>query len=158
RLLLYPAELRRLAGQPSGAASPRLQDVTVVPPAPPFAPDSIASTPEPWRQRGRRVLVIGVAVLALLGVAGVAFLGPRIGAPGRAGLAAALGLLPLPLLVWFYRWVGRFDPVPRRYVVAAVVWGAVGAVAIPLGLEVWASHAFDLSDEQSATFTAPLVE
>lgn len=113
---------------------------------------------DPRRQRGRLLLVIGTWLLALVGVGGIVFFSVRADSPGAAGLAIALGLLPLPLLVLFYWWIDRYDPEPRRYVLAAFVWGAVGAVAISLALEIWAADLFDLSDEQSATFSAPLVE
>lgn len=113
---------------------------------------------DPWRQRGRLLLVIGTGLLALVGVGGVVFFSFRAESPGAAGLAIVLGLVPLPLLGLFYWWIDRYDPEPRRYVAAAFVWGAVGAVAISLSLEIWAADLFDLSDNQSATFSAPLVE
>ncbi|MFT4298025.1 MAG: PrsW family intramembrane metalloprotease [Aeromicrobium sp.] len=113
---------------------------------------------DPWLQRGRLALVVGVAVLAVVGLGAVGFFLFRTHSWHGSGLAIVLGLIPLPLVALFYWWLDRYEPEPLRYALAAFAWGAVGAVAISIGLEAWSAWAFDLSDQQSATFAAPLVE
>ncbi|MFI5427751.1 PrsW family intramembrane metalloprotease [Aeromicrobium sp. UC242_57] len=110
------------------------------------------------RQRGRTVLTLGFIVIALAGVVGVTLMSLQADDAEGTGLSLFYAMLPLPLLWFVFWWLDRYEPEPRRYKFAAFVWGGVVAVAIALALEVWAADAFDLADEQVATFVAPLVE
>lgn len=113
---------------------------------------------EPYRQRGRLLLVIAVGVVAAVGVAGAIFFALSADDATGAGLSITYALIPLPLLWLSYWWLDRYEPEPRRYKIAAFVWGGVVAVAIALALEIWVARQFDLSDELLASVIAPVVE
>ncbi len=113
---------------------------------------------EPYRQRGRLLLVVAVAVVAAIGVAGAIFFALSADDATGAGLSITYALIPLPLLWLAYWWLDRYEPEPRRYKIAAFVWGGVVAVGIALALEIWVARQFDLSDEVLASVIAPVVE
>ncbi|MEH3033310.1 MAG: PrsW family intramembrane metalloprotease [Aeromicrobium erythreum] len=111
------------------------------------------------RQRGRLVLQVLVAVLGVAGAVGVVLLFAfSAGDAYGAGLSVLYAVIPLPLLWFVYWWLDRYEPEPRRYKVAAFVWGAVGAVAIALVLEGAAASLLGLGDKTMASVVAPLVE
>ncbi|MFT4188716.1 MAG: PrsW family intramembrane metalloprotease [Aeromicrobium sp.] len=110
------------------------------------------------RRTTRRLLVVGVGLLAVAGVVMVGFFVWRSGSPEGAALAIALALVSVPFVGGFYGWVDRVHPQPARYVAAAFVWGAVGAVAIAVALSLAAVGLFDADERQAATFVAPVVE
>jgi RsiW-degrading membrane proteinase PrsW (M82 family) len=113
---------------------------------------------EPFRQRGRLLLMIAVAVVGVLGVVGVVVFALVADSASGASLSIVYALVPLPLLWLAYWWLDRYEPEPRRYKIAAFVWGGVVAVAIALALETWIANQFGLSDETMATIVAPAVE
>ncbi|MEG9225178.1 PrsW family intramembrane metalloprotease [Aeromicrobium sp. Sec7.5] len=113
---------------------------------------------DPWRQRGRLPLMIGTVLLGVAAVGLVVFFGFRAESARAVGVGLALGLVPLPLLGLFYWWIDRYEPEPRRYVLAAFLWGTAGAVGIALVGNTFLSESLDLTDAQTATFVAPLVE
>lgn len=113
---------------------------------------------DPWRQRGRLPLMIGTGLMGLAAVGLIVYFGFRVESAQAVGIGLALGLVPLPLLGLFYWWIDRYEPEPRRYVAAAFLWGAAGAVGIALVFNELLATTFDLSDGQTATFVAPLVE
>lgn len=117
-----------------------------------------ASDREPVRQRGRTVLVVLFVLIALAGVAGGVVISLSAGDAEGAGLSIVYAMIPLPFLWFCFWWLDRYEPEPRRYKLAAFVWGGVVAVAIALAVEVWAAKAFDLSDEATASFVAPAIE
>jgi RsiW-degrading membrane proteinase PrsW (M82 family) len=109
-------------------------------------------------QRGRRPLIVLFVLIAIAGVAGGALISANAGDAEGAGLSIFYAMIPLPFLWFVYWWLDRYEPEPRRYKFAAFVWGGVVAVAIALALEVWAQATWDLSDEATASFVAPLAE
>lgn len=117
-----------------------------------------APVKDPWRQRGRLPLLIGTGLLGVGAVALVVYFGYRADSARAVAVGLALGVVPLPLLGLFYWWIDRYEPEPRRYVVAAFLWGAAGAVGIALVFNELLASTFDLSDGQTATFVAPFVE
>ena len=125
--------------------------------AAPFS--SLASAPrELPRQRGRTALIVLFALIAIAGVVGGVVISLSAGDAEGAGLSIFYAMIPLPFLWFCFWWLDRYEPEPRRYKLAAFVWGGVAAVAIALALEVWAQSAFDLSDKATASFVAPLAE
>lgn len=113
---------------------------------------------EPFRQRGRLPLMIAVAVVGVLGVVGVVVFSLVADSASGASLSIVYALIPLPLLWLAYWWLDRYEPEPRRYKIAAFVWGGVVAVAIALALETWIANQFGVSDEVMASVVAPAVE
>lgn len=131
----------------------RVTDVTTaaIPPALPKYREAI-------RQRGRTALIVLFILVAIAGVVGAAFIAWSAGDPAGSGLSILFAIIPLPLLWLVYWWLDRYEPEPRRYKLAAFVWGGVIAVAIALALEIWIQRTWDLSDKKMASFIAPLVE
>lgn len=113
---------------------------------------------EVFRQRGRLAWKIIVAIVAVVGVAGGVFLSLQADDATGASLSITYALIPLPLLWLVYWWLDRYEPEPRRYLVAAFVWGGVVSVAIAIALQLWIGHTWDLTDQEMATFVAPATE
>ena len=113
---------------------------------------------EPFRQRGRKALLVAFIIIAVGGIVGGVVLSLGAGDPAGAGLSFTFALIPLPLLWLSYWWLDRYEPEPRRYKFAAFVWGGVIAVAIALSLQIWIQNAFDVSDDTMASVVAPLTE
>ncbi len=121
-------------------------------------PPTLPKYREAIRQRGRTALIVLFIVVAIVGVAAAAWIAWRAGDPAGSGLSILFAVIPLPLLWFVYWWLDRYEPEPRRYKLAAFVWGGVIAVAIALALEIWIQETWDLSDKKMASFIAPLVE
>lgn len=110
------------------------------------------------RQRGRLPLVILVGLTAVAGVVGGLYFSTQAGDAAGAGLSILYALIPLPALWLAYWWLDRYEPEPRRYKVAAFVWGAVVAVAIALAVQILISRQLSVSDEIMASVVAPISE
>ncbi len=113
---------------------------------------------EAYRQRGRLAWMIVVGLVGVLGVAGGVFIALSADDATGASLSIGYALLPLPILWLVYWWLDRYEPEPRRYLVAAFIWGGVVSVAIALALQLWIDRTWDLTAEEGATFVAPLTE
>lgn len=124
----------------------------------PAIPRKLLKHHDPLRQRGRGLLKVLVALTAIAGVAGGIAISLSAGEPEGAGLSIIYALIPLPFLWWAYWWLDRYEPEPRRYKVAAFVWGGVVAVAIALALQIFIQETWNLSDETMASFVAPITE
>lgn len=113
---------------------------------------------EPGYQRGRVLLMVLVVLAAVVGVLAGAAISLSAGEPEGSGLSIIFAMIPLPFLWYVYWWLDRYEPEPRRYKLAAFVWGAVIAVALALGLQIFIQETWDLSEERMATIVAPLTE
>ena len=131
----------------------RMTDVTASP-----LPTAVPAYREPIRQRGRTALLVVFILIAIAGVVGGILISTSAGDAEGAGLSIFYAMIPLPVLWLGFWWLDRYEPEPRRYKFAAFVWGGVVAVAIALAIEVVAQEVWDLSDEATATFVAPLAE
>lgn len=120
-------------------------------------PQTLPPDVDPFRQRGRTLLVVLVWVSAVVGAAGAVFFASQSGSVGGASLAIVYAVIPLPLILWIYWWLDRVEPEPFRYKAAAFVWGAVIAVAIALPLEIAMSRA-GMSEEWLTAIGAPVAE
>ncbi|MDR7086464.1 RsiW-degrading membrane proteinase PrsW (M82 family) [Aeromicrobium panaciterrae] len=114
---------------------------------------------EPFRQRGRTLLMVIFGIFGGVGViGGIALAIVGAGDVAGAGMSFLFALIPLPLLWVSFWWLDRYEPEPRRYKFAAFVWGGVVAVAIALVLQIWIQSAYDVNDDSMASFVAPLTE
>lgn len=121
-------------------------------------PRKLPKRREPYRQRGRLALIILVWLTAIAGILGAIALSFAAGDAKGAVLSFLFALIPLPFLWTAYWWLDRYEPEPRRYKWAAVVWGGVVAVAIALAAQLFIQHTWNISDQHMATFVAPLTE
>ena len=110
------------------------------------------------RQGGRTVLKVLVGIGAVVGLVAVGIFAAGAGDLEGAQLAVLYALIPLPVLWFVYWWLDRYEPEPRRYKVAAFVWGGVGAVAIALAVQVVVAATTDLAEAELASVVAPLSE
>ena len=121
------------------------------------APAALPREDDPFRQRGRKLLVVLVWISALAGAAGAIFLASTSGSVTGASLAVVYALVPLPVALAMYWWLDRVEPEPFRYKAAAFVWGAVIAVAIALPMEIGMSR-LGMSEDWLIAFGAPVAE
>lgn len=134
------------------------------PPVPTTSPAAVAAPielppyTEAFRQRGRLVLMILVGIIGVLGVAGGLFFATQSGDANGTGLSILFALVPLPLLWLSYWWLDRYEPEPRRYLVAAFVWGGVVSVALAIVAQILVERWLDLDSSEMASFVAPLTE
>lgn len=124
----------------------------------PDVPRKLPKHSDPVRQRGRGLLKALVGITFLAGIAGGVTVSLSAGDPDGAGLSIFFAIIPLPFLWWAYWWLDRYEPEPRRYKIAAFVWGAVVAVAIALSLQIFIQNTWNVSDDHMATIVAPLTE
>lgn len=121
-------------------------------------PAALPKYREKIRQRGRTLLIVLFVLVALAGVAGGVAISLSAGDAKGARLSILYAIIPLPLLWFVYWWLDRYEPEPRRYKLAAFVWGGVVAVAIALAVELFVQRTWDLSDKTTASVVAPLAE
>jgi RsiW-degrading membrane proteinase PrsW (M82 family) len=110
------------------------------------------------RSRSRAVLLVVLSVLCVVGAGLVGLLAYfRSGSPEGAALVLIFALLPLPFVVGFFLFADRYEPEPTRYVIAAFTWGAVGSVALVLGIQLLLLRVLDVKVSESilATVWAP---
>ncbi len=132
-----------------------MNESTIVAPA---VPRKLPKHADPVRQRGRGLLKVLVAFTLVAGILGGIAISLSAGDPAGAGLSIFYAIIPLPFLWWAYWWLDRYEPEPQRYKIAALVWGGVVAVAIALSLQLLIQNAWNVSDDNMATFVAPMTE
>lgn len=106
----------------------------------PALPGSATGLPRPRLDggRGRTTLIITLYALGLAGTVGLLYLTNR-DAEVRAGavaLAVVLATIPIPFLVAAFLWFDRYEPEPRRFIVAALLWGAVVSTSFAILVQV----------------------
>ena len=113
------------------------------------------------RSKGRIVLLVVLSIICVVGAGLVALLAYlQSGSLSGAALVLVFALLPLPFVVGCFLYVDRYEPEPTRYVLAAFAWGAVGSVALVLGIQLLLLRVVDVevSDAILATVWAPVFE
>lgn len=96
------------------------------------------------------VLGLGTLVIALLVL--------MSGGPVGAFVTILLAAVSFPLLILLCFWLDRYEPEPARYRIAALGWGAIVAVAIGLGLELFFSNVLGASALATGVIWAPISE
>jgi protease PrsW len=138
---------------PLAASAFLLSVVTLV--ISPRRPSRYAQTTRRWVSL---VLVIGLIALSAIAVMGV--LGWAIGIDAViVGTVAAI--VPVPVLVLVFLWLGRYEPEPVSYLLFCFLWGAFVAAGIALGVNTAAAWLLDqagLPIELVAVVVAPIIE
>ena len=83
------------------------------------------SRPQLDKGRGRTTLIVLLSVLALVGTVAVVWLAFDASGADGGVVSLALAAIPVPFLVAAYLWLDRYEPEPIRFIVAALLWGAV---------------------------------
>ncbi|WP_233586232.1 PrsW family intramembrane metalloprotease [Micromonospora sp. BL1] len=145
----------RMADTPPGAAPP--------PPHAPAAPPGASAPRMPLRRLGwRRFLVLaGVVLLIAAGALFMVFtLGESLGAEALLiGVIAAI--LPVPVLVFCFLWLDRYEPEPLKYLIFCFAWGAFVSTAISLLVNTASAGLFEdrgLPVALTAVLVAPFIE
>jgi RsiW-degrading membrane proteinase PrsW (M82 family) len=112
-----------------------------------------------WRRRSRTFWALA-AIIAFFAIAMVVVLGIFIGVEAFAvGLVASI--VPVPVLVLAFLWLGRYEPGPTRYLVICFAWGAFVATAVALGANTgaaWLFRELGLFEGLVAVVVAPVIE
>ncbi len=103
------------------------------------------------------VLMVLTSVGLGLGSLVVAVVLVLSGGPLPAAISTLAAAISVPLLILVTVWLDRYEPEPRRYLLAALGWGGVGATALALAIEYGASRA-GASEAVSTAIVAPLTE
>ena len=144
---------------PSPLAQPAVAAAAPVPAAPvAVAPVALPTPP----RRGRTAPIWLFALLVVLLVALVAYILTFLGAAASV-VGVVLALIPFAGVLFAVRLADRWEPEPTSLVVFAAAWGAIGAVAIALGVDIALSLLVpapdpQLADALSSIVQAPLVE
>ncbi|GAB3647874.1 PrsW family intramembrane metalloprotease [Glycomyces tarimensis] len=113
------------------------------------------------RRRNRPLLIAGCAAIF---AAGLTVLGWAIveGAGAEAaGVGIVAALLPAPLLVATFLWLGRYRRRPWLVLAFCFGWGACVSTAISLGVNTGVAYLLrenDLSENLAAVISAPVIE
>lgn len=158
----YPAP----PGQPGYPAGPGATGLLAGPPNPPEYATPIlawaAAPPPPKSVAWKRILLLVAIVgfIAVCGVAMVLLVGASIGlVPLIVGVLSAI--LPVPLLVFAFVWLDRYQPAPTKYLVFCFTWGAFVATLVALLVNTsagWLFGRFGLPEALVAVFIAPVIE
>src|SRR5262245_48221261 len=105
-----------------------------------------------WLLLTAAIVVVGGAAIAMLTLLGFN-LGPR----GLAvGLAAAV--LPVPVLVFCYLWLDRFEPEPAVYLIFVFLWGAFPATLAAYGVNTLFADVIGVQENLVGVLIAPCIE
>ncbi|MBX3098023.1 MAG: PrsW family intramembrane metalloprotease [Salinibacterium sp.] len=123
------------------------------------------TTPPPAQHTARVLGIIGVILLAVVGLFVLVYVVVSLG-PDAFALAGVMALVPLAIVFFGVRWIDRWEPEPRLAVVFAFLWGAAVAVIVALvvgaGLDPFITlitqNNADAYDFIGAAIQAPLVE
>ncbi|MGW8723772.1 PrsW family intramembrane metalloprotease [Streptomyces althioticus] len=133
------------------------------PPHPGAAPGSTLRHPHWWQRPAVRY----GAMVTLLALSGLVILALVREQTGTQGFLVGLGLavLPVPLLLAAFRWLGRVEPGPWRNLLFAFAWGACAAALIAIVANSFATRWIATTtadpagaDTLGATVIAPVVE
>jgi RsiW-degrading membrane proteinase PrsW (M82 family) len=121
-----------------------------------------AAPPPPKRLDWRRGAMLGgiIALIALSGLAVLTYVGWQIG-PLALTVGIVAAILPVPLLVFCFLWLDRFEPEPVKYLAFCFGWGACVATGVSLVVNTAVSRLFahwGLPDGLVAVLVAPFIE
>ncbi len=108
--------------------------------------------------RGRTTLIVALGLLAVFGVVAVTWLAIESGELDGGALALVLAAVPVPFLVAGYLWLDRYEPEPARFVLAALLWGAVVSTSFAVLVQWVLDRTVDLSLTVLLVGVAPVTE
>ncbi|MET7395664.1 PrsW family intramembrane metalloprotease [Dactylosporangium sp. NPDC005572] len=123
---------------------------------------ALAAAPPAKRSDRRRLwtLILVMGFIAACGVAVLGFFGFSGGWTALViGVAAAV--IPVPLLVFCFLWLDRYEPEPVKYLIFVFGWGACVATGVALVVNTTGAYLADragLSDALVAVLVAPFIE
>lgn len=112
----------------------------------------------PLRHRDNVAFTVVVWALVGLGALGVGLVLVLSGAPGTLVLATALAALPVGPVIATYLWLDRYEPEPRRLLVAALLWGAFVATSASLLIGGLGGIVARFDERTSSVLLAPVSE
>jgi RsiW-degrading membrane proteinase PrsW (M82 family) len=146
------------AGHPTGILAGPAQ----APEFPTAAQAWAAAPPPPKPMQWKRVLLL-VGLVVLFGLTGLAlliFVGVNIGPMGLAiGIVSAV--IPVPLLVYAFLWLDRYEPEPILYLGFCFAWGAIIATSVALAVNTGAQvllERLNYPEALVAVLVAPFIE
>ncbi|MFI5728668.1 PrsW family glutamic-type intramembrane protease [Kribbella sp. NPDC051587] len=148
---------------PGPAGSPQPAAATAYPPGGQYPqPNVLGNHPVPGQRRNRGLL-IGIVVVVLMAIAGLAIFAIVADSTGAGGFTwgMAFAMVPVIPVIALYLWLDRYEPEPTKYILFALCWGAFIAtlVAIFINTEVAKQLAeTGAGGDRSAIFVAPPVE
>jgi len=111
----------------------------------------------PASRRDSVTFTVVVTVLVVLGALVMALVFVAADAPASTLLATALAAVPVGPLLAAYLWLDRYEPEPRRLLVAGLLWGGLVATAAALVLGTVGTLVTD-SERASVAVVAPVTE
>jgi RsiW-degrading membrane proteinase PrsW (M82 family) len=131
-------------------------------PAYPTPGMALAAAPQRRRVNWLRGLTLA-GVILLIAASGIVVLLVIGYTGGLAGLLVGTvsAVLPVPLLIFCFLWLDRYEPEPIRYLLFCFAWGACVATAASLGVNTLGGILFkraELPDELVAVLVAPFIE
>ena len=112
----------------------------------------------PAARRDNVAFTVLVTVLVALGSLAVLVLLALSGAPGVTLVAAIAAAVPVGPLVACYLWLDRYEPEPRRLLLAGLAWGAVVATVAAVVLGGIGGLVVGYGETTSITVVAPVTE
>jgi RsiW-degrading membrane proteinase PrsW (M82 family) len=101
-----------------------------------------------------------IGVIAVFAIAVIGFLGWNIG-PDALVIGLVAAIVPVPVLVLAFLWLGRYEPEPVRYLLFCFGWGAFVATGVALAVNTGASALFEavnVPDPLVPVLVAPVIE
>jgi RsiW-degrading membrane proteinase PrsW (M82 family) len=109
-------------------------------------------------RRNTRAFTIVVGTLVTLGALPMLLIIAFSSAPSIAVVATALAAVPVMPLVACYLWLDRYEPEPRRLLLAGLLWGAFVATFGALVVQGIGGLFVGVTEEASLAVVAPITE
>jgi protease PrsW len=109
-------------------------------------------------RRDTRAFTVVVSVLVALGAIPMLLIIALSSAPTIAVVATALAAVPVVPLVLTFVWLDRYEPEPRRLLLAGLLWGAFVATFGALVVQGVGGVFVGVTEEASLAVVAPVVE
>ncbi|MGH8877619.1 MAG: PrsW family intramembrane metalloprotease, partial [Stackebrandtia sp.] len=118
---------------PTGPSSPAPLPPGPRSPAPAPMPPGSGHTVDGFSWR-RFVTMVGIILLLAAGAVVMWWVAGRQLGVRAAVIGVTAAILPVPLLVACFLWLGRYNPKPAKYLVFCFGWGACVATAVAVGV------------------------